>query len=555
MEQNLERNLTPLRAAPVVNPPVGSEAEARSKRSVAIFESLIAQLVAERVTFAAWLAFLFDPRQATNVQTLRRQYFWSDTSSITRLLRNWTHTHQYNAGRAFVVGWAVDFVALRMRTEAQQITQAGTLRSSDKTIGPDYLKHFKISDFKSKGFEVLAHLGLLISYSFLVSGLGVCASWKRRGGTKRQRQATNAEIPEPRAGPLKALADACVGQVKELIKTGRPIGFVFDNINFMIKVAEPILGKIDSAVNGTCATVFQLSGATSEALNQEKAHTAFLNAPPLEPKDILLSEEETDLHTCLMVHSILRIIVTNGGDYFSRYMPLLEALSPTTDHLIPVHQSQTYPLPAMEIDESLVDGTIKVMETIYATLDIDTKSESFQKRVQFVSGDLKSVLNLDAAKKSCAGHDNPACSFWNITLIIGLFHMLMAAVTGFLILHFGQTNTARNNPGSLYYHNRILEQKPISMNSPIPYTLARNLIDVSLAACVIHCLTLESGCNTLNEYIKLLAGLDSQTLAQGIKQDDEQYLSQSWERLVTDATKVYEKIHKCAYCRGAPYGT
>ncbi|KAG9120580.1 hypothetical protein FRC07_003872, partial [Ceratobasidium sp. 392] len=373
-------------------------------------------------------------------------------------------------------------------------------------------------------------------------GLGVHASWKRRGGTKRRRQATNTEASEPRAGPLKALANACVDQVKELIKTGQPIGFVFDNINFMIKVAEPILGKIaDSAMNSTCATVFQLFGATSEALDQEKAHAAFLNAPPLEPKDILLSEEETNLHTRLMVHSVLKIILTHAGDYLSRYMPLLEASLPATDHLIPLHQSQTHLLPAMEIDESLVDGTIQVMEAIYATLDIDTKSESFQKQVQFVSRDLKSILNLDAAKKARAGHDDPAYSFWNITFIIGLFHMLMAAVAGFLILHFGQPNAAGNNTGSLYYHNRIVEQNPISINSPIPYTLAKNLINISLAARVIHCLTLESGCRTLDEYIKLLGDLDSQAAAQGEKQDTEQYIRWSWERLVTDATKVYEK--------------
>ncbi|KAG8741879.1 hypothetical protein FRC12_015522 [Ceratobasidium sp. 428] len=558
------------------------------------------------------VVFLFEPTRGALATKLRREHFWRHKESVQRLLRHWTHSHQYEPGRILVVDWMINFVAARMRNEAQQITGEGLLRSSNKTIGPDYLKSFKISNIKEilqsecstsvkvllsmvgvdesqttltkapksaqnavfccmivllhelsqhnnlmqvifsiymyaaglqrQAFEILAHLGLLVSYSLLVSGLGVRASWKRRGGKKRRDQ-NDQSNKDPPAGPLKTLADGCITQIQEIVKAGQIVGFIFDNINFMVKVAEPVLGKIDSAISGTCATAFKVFGATSDALDQAKAHTAFLAAPPLELDDILLSEAETSLHHRLMVHAVLRIIIHNAGGHFSQYMRLLEASQPASEHLIELHQSQTYPLPAMEIDESSVDGTIKVMETIYATVGIDKTTESFKNQVQFTSGDLKSVWNLRAAKEARAGHDDPSHSFVNITFIIGLFHLLMTVVTGFLILHFGQPNAGVYNPGSLHYHNTLLERKPIAITSAIPYTLAKNLIDVSLAARVIHCLTLESGCQSLDDYARLLANLDAQYAARtpSAQSNAKGNVQQSWNRLVEDATKVYDK--------------
>ncbi|KAG9124443.1 hypothetical protein FRC07_011615 [Ceratobasidium sp. 392] len=572
--------------------------EAKSKKLVTIFEALIAQLVVKNITFAAWLVFLFEPVQGALAIELQRKHFWHHEESVQRLLKHWTHSYQYKAGRNLVVDWAITFVAARMRTEAQQIMNEGLLWSSTKTIGPEYLKSFKIKNMKEtlqsrcqtsikvllsmvgvdesettltqapklaqnivfccmivllhqlsqqnnlvqvifsiymyaaglerQAFEILAHLGLLVSYSLLVSGLGVRASWKRRGAKKRRDPGDQSNRVPP-AGPLKVLASGCIKQIQELVAAGCFMGFIFNNINFMVKVAEPVLGKIDAAVCGTYATAFRVFGATDEALNQTKAHAAFLAAPPLELGDILLSEDESQLHRRLMVHAVLRLIVLNAGSAFSQYMPLFEASQPTSEHLIELHQSQTHPLPAMEIDESSMDGVIKVMETIYATI------------VHLTSGDLKSIRNLRAAKEACTGHDDPAHSFVNITFIIGLFHLLMTVVTGFLVLHFGSPNAGVHNPGSLRFHNKLLERKPVAINSPIPYTLAKNLIDVSLAARVIHCLTLESGCQSLADYARLLTNLNTQNTVKTPSGDPKNNLRESWKRLVEDATKVYDK--------------
>ncbi|KAF8596154.1 hypothetical protein BDV93DRAFT_514399 [Ceratobasidium sp. AG-I] len=548
---------------------------------------------------------------------LQKEHFWRHKDTVRQLLNSWTHSHQNKPGRELVVAWAIDFVGSQMRTEAQQITSAGILRSSNKTIGPEYLRSFKISSIKQtiqarcgtsvkvlmamagvdalcstlteapltaqnivllcivvllrefsqqnnllqvifslymyaaglqrQAFEVLAHLGFLVSYSLLVSGLGTATSWKKQRRKKGSDEAPSADQAatkpkkEPFAGLLKTLSTECIQEVKTKVADGVPMGFVFDNINLMVWVAESSLGKIDAPMNGTCATAFELHDATDEALDQTKAHSAFLAASPLELQDILLSPVEKALHRRLMVHTMLRMVVDHGGDNFAQYRPLLESSQPATDCIITLHQSRTYPLTAMDIDESSIDGTLEVMDEIYATAGVDTTAEAFKERVQVVGGDLKSISNLRGGKESRAGHDNPEHSFSNVGFVTGLFHLLMAAMTGFLILHFGQATAGIHNPGSLHFHNKLLERKSIAINSPIPFTISKNLIYVSLAARVLHCLVLESGYATLTEYATGLSVKDARQDVNQPAKDPSKALRHSWNQLVADATKTYKK--------------
>ncbi|KAG8699950.1 hypothetical protein FRC09_006271 [Ceratobasidium sp. 395] len=507
-----------------------------------------------------------------------------------------------------------------MRSEAKSITGDGILRSSNKAIGPSYLKKFRISHIKDllqeycptsirvllsiagvddtratlvdapvlaqnvalfcmvmllrelsqqnnliqvifglymytvglkrQAFEVLSHVGLTISYSLLVSGLGVRASWKRQRKRKSAKQDKDSKQQKekqkansPTSGPLKTLSTASIQELRDVTSAGEPIGLVFDHVSLAVNVAEPVLGKIDTLLNGTCATAFKLHGATEEALDQEKAHTSFLAAPPLKQEDILLSPHERKLHRELMIHAILRILITHTGSPLAHYAPIINASQPNTEDVIEVHQSQTYPMRAMEIDESSIDGTIDVMNTLYADAGIDPTSPEAKKRVQLVAGDHKSVANLRAAQESRAGHDNPEYSFCNVVFIIGLFHALMTAVSGFLILHFGRATSGVHNPGSLHFHNRLLERKPIPINSPIHHTTAKNLINVSLIARVIHCLTLDSGHASLKDYAEYLSELDVKDDPKlKSKRANEKDLDTSWNQLVTDATKLYEKF-------------
>lgn len=294
-------------------------------------------------------------------------------------------------------------------------------------------------------------------------------------------------------------------------------------------------------MNGTCATAFSVYRATEEALDQDKAHKAYLEAGPLELQDIILSPEERAFHRRLMIHTILRIVVTHGGPTFAAYAPLLEDSQPKTEHLIKLHKSETYPLPAMEIDEASIDGAIEVMNELYNSVGFDTTKDKFKKQIIFVAGDHKSVANLRAGRESRIGQDNPEYSFINVVFIIGLFHTIMSAVTGFLILHFGRPTAGIYNPGSLHFHNKLLEQKPIPTIPPIPFTPSKDLIRVSLAARVLHCLVLEAGCTSLDEYAKRLQAIDKHERTKQPAVGNGEHLRQSWDQMVDDAGRMYAR--------------
>jgi hypothetical protein len=145
--QNSSQNTSPL-GEPSAKPPEPCSRR-NTERLIEIFESLVKQLQEENLTFAEWLVFIFEPTRRAAATKLRQDHFWRHTKTVRELLDSWTHAHQAESGRMLVVTWAIDFVAARMRTEAQQITRGGFLVSSNKRIGPAYLKSFRLGEIKA----------------------------------------------------------------------------------------------------------------------------------------------------------------------------------------------------------------------------------------------------------------------------------------------------------------------------------------------------------------------------------------------------------------------
>lgn len=105
-----------------------------------------------------------------------------------------------------------------------------------------------------QGFDVLSHLGVLISYTSLVRGQETTVAWRKNASTKKESSGeldSTGEAPPVigarrliRAGPLKTLSAGCRQQVKDLLKARVPCGLIFDNINLVFKVAQQGLGHI-----------------------------------------------------------------------------------------------------------------------------------------------------------------------------------------------------------------------------------------------------------------------------------------------------------------------
>ncbi|KAG8773161.1 hypothetical protein FRC12_002690 [Ceratobasidium sp. 428] len=557
-----------------------------------LFENLIESLTALNTSFSDFLLFVFNPKRRGDTKSLRHQQFWAHEKKVKKLLRYWSHSHQSDPGRHIFLEWIHKYVGRELRAEARKVTASGELRTTEDRIEPEYLHNkFKISsvietvtkscpltvrmmlDFvtpkgarkklnelsrvkqtaimsavtillrqhsrlnnifqthlglymfgiglQRQGYDILSHVGTLTSYTNLVRGKSDPNSIRSESRKPEKKKKTNPQ--SNRTSTLKAPSEQSNGAVK-MLSTGcrkltkrrwkeRRHGIIFDNFNFLLKAAQQILGRTDSQENGTCATIFELHKATPEALDHSAARAAFAQAQPLQPDHILHSETESDTHRKLMVHAIVRIILKYGGEEFKQYGPLLDKSQPIVLPVIDVHTSNFYPLPAMDIDESSIDGVIKVFEAIFKELEIDTNAEEFDTRI---------------------GQEEPKSSLSNLEYILGLFHTKMTAVVSILNTHLGSSTAGQDAPGSLFFHNSILERKAFVATSLPPFAVAKDLIMDSLAARIIHCLLRVSSCKDIEAYLARLGSCDSAPRTSTATDKS------SWEQLLRDAEELYD---------------
>lgn len=101
-----------------------------------------------------------------------------------------------------------------------------------------------------QAFAILSHVGLLVSYTLLVTGLGTSGQRTHQQPTEQPSDVPpDNAIPskkDPAAGPIKKLYDGCLKRLQYLAspESDEDIGFIFDNVNIVRKVAEQVIGRI-----------------------------------------------------------------------------------------------------------------------------------------------------------------------------------------------------------------------------------------------------------------------------------------------------------------------
>ncbi len=283
------------------------------------------------------------------------------------------------------------------------------------------------------------------------------------------------------AGLLRRICESCRATTRRVAHKAL-CGHVYDNINMMFRIAEQIMGRKDSQENGTCATIFPLFDARPEDMKTSDLLESINNAPPLSIQDILHNPQESALFQQSLEHALLRELV-NSSERFARFRPDVEAPLPDKDDHIPLHQTDIYPLPAMQIDESSITGHAEVMDAIFRELDFDVQTPSFTRTVRPVFGDQLSISRLRTLIANRAGHDSLANSYAYAVFGPGLFHHQMAVVHGIMETHFGDPASGMLNPASLVFFNTLVDHKPIVLSSLPPYRTCRDLILLILKAC------------------------------------------------------------------------
>ncbi|KAH9907659.1 uncharacterized protein B0H18DRAFT_898221, partial [Fomitopsis serialis] len=392
------------------------------------------------------------------------------------------------------------------RRNEQRVGAALMSLLGERSQNNSYAKHvvglyLYASGAQRQTISVLSHIGLCSSYTSIAGTSSTIRNPPNTSTDPGDLDGGRASIPpsERRAGLLRRLSEACRSSARAQVRI-HELGHVYDNINWVLNAAEQTMGHKSSMESGTCATVFPLFEAPPADMKTSDFMNTFANAPPLSREDILLNPTEINQLDSFLEHTLLRIIVSHGGDGFARFSEEVDDLQPKTVDCIPLHETDVYPLRAMNIEEATVKGNAEVLQAIFSELGHDISTPAFTDTVKVVFGDQLSVARVRAVINNRAGHDSFANSYLFTAFAPGFFHYQMAAAHGLLETHWGSPSLGLHDPASLVWHNTVLDRKPFILSNRPPYRVGRDLIFHSLYGRIIHCLELVSACDDLEEY-------------------------------------------------------
>ncbi|KAH9836596.1 uncharacterized protein C8Q71DRAFT_707708 [Rhodofomes roseus] len=376
----------------------------------------------------------------------------------------------------------------------------------ERSQNNSYAKHvvglyLYASGAQRQTISVLSHIGICSSYTSIAGTSSTTRDHPDASTDPGDLEGSSVPIPlsERRAGLLRRLSEACRSSARAQVRI-HELGHVYDNINWILNAPEQTMGHKSSVESGTCATVFPLFQAPPADMKTVDFLNAFTNAPPLSREDVLLTPAETDQLDSFLEHALLRVIVSHGGDGFTRFCEEVDHLQPKTPDRIALHKTDVYPLRAMNIEEATVKGNAEVLQAMFTELGHDLSSPAFTETVKVVFGDQLSVARVRSVINNRAGHDSFSNSYLFTAFAPGFFHYQMAAAHGLLETHWGSPSLGLHDPASLVWHNTVLDRKPFILSNRPPYRIGRDLIFHSLYGRIIHCLELVSGCEDLEEY-------------------------------------------------------
>ncbi|KAF8148588.1 hypothetical protein B0H34DRAFT_785583 [Crassisporium funariophilum] len=163
---------------------------------------------------------------------------------------------------------------------------------------------------------------------------------------------------------LKKLGQERLELTRKIAHT-RKFMVIWDNLNIPFTVTEQRQNSKDHFNNGTTATLVPLYGVEFGGLPASLKPPRTLHAPILNftAEDLLPSAEE-----CLRVQAgqhwhIMDILYDT---FPTLRMKLQASIDPPPSVMqIPVHKTEQYPLPAVHIDESSLEGTLQVFDAIF----------------------------------------------------------------------------------------------------------------------------------------------------------------------------------------------
>ena len=173
----------------------------------------------------------------------------------------------------------------------------------------------------------------------------------------------------------------------------RAFMIIWDNLNITFRVGEQWKASKDHFDNGTTATLIPLYGVEYGELRLDMKAKRDSRLPVLKfgPEDLLPSPEQVESAELWHIEDILYDCFPSLRLRFKDNFPS----APPTILQIPLHKTEQYPLPAMHIDESSLDGSLEVLNTIFCYTLKMTADDLEKHGIVFCAGDQLSISLLD----------------------------------------------------------------------------------------------------------------------------------------------------------------
>lgn len=278
---------------------------------------------------------------------------------------------------------------------------------------------------------------------------------------------------------------------------------VWDNLNIAFRVGQQRLNSRDSFQNGTTATLIPLYGVARGDLPLSLLPTRQNRRFLLDIKPHLTLPAPAEI-TQLRQNLLWRIRFT-----LLEYSPPLKAKfaarlgPPPMVHKIELHTTRQYPLKAMHIDDSSLDGTLEVLNNIIQRQLKMSSQDLTDHGIVFTHGDNLTISLLDMAQSARRDDTDVAESLKWVVGQLGLFHVKMAGCRMTLNQHWGTPNSKHG--GTLWKENSLLGRKAIAAGWKAkklpPFPQSHELIHLSCRARILDGIRVMSGGEPLEKWI------------------------------------------------------
>ncbi|KAG0216207.1 hypothetical protein BGX31_000652 [Mortierella sp. GBA43] len=246
---------------------------------------------------------------------------------------------------------------------------------------------------------------------------------------------------------LETLTEDALNNVRDAIKEHSWF-LLYDNINFLNRKSDQRSDNKNTFENGATATIVITKGV--EKIRQDH------NQHPAPCLGDILPDERSNSH----LQNVFRFHLVN---VLQRHYSTYERCSVSVPSVRPPKPETTeaYPLPAMKIDQSTVDGNVEIIETVMkSVLKLDPNDFSDDMMI-IVAGDQLTVSRIESAKRLRREDVTPFHRLQWAVPVIQLFHLQMLLCFTILRTHRGGTST----PGSLALYIEMLERKNLGKDT------------------------------------------------------------------------------------------